>query len=73
LRGYRYLGVSDHSQSAHYAGGLKPQQIEFQHAAIDQLNQSYGGHFRILKGIESGGFCEVARRRRGDTPGGRPH
>jgi DNA polymerase (family 10) len=45
--------VSDHSQSAHYAGGLKPEQIELQHAAIDRLNESYGGSFRILKGIES--------------------
>ena len=52
-RGYRYFGVSDHSQSAHYAGGLKPDQIAAQHAAIDRLNATYGRGFRILKGIES--------------------
>ena len=52
-RGYAYLGVSDHSQSAHYAGGLKLPDIEAQHEAIDRLNESYGGRFRILKGIES--------------------
>ena len=27
-RGYAYLGVTDHSQSAHYAGGLKLDAIE---------------------------------------------
>ncbi|MBV8913175.1 MAG: hypothetical protein JOZ05_09080 [Acetobacteraceae bacterium] len=52
-RGYGYLGISDHSQSAHYAGGLKLREIETQHAAIDRLNAGYDGAFRILKGIES--------------------
>jgi DNA polymerase (family X) len=52
-RGYAYFGVSDHSQSAHYAGGLKLDEIEAQHAEVDRLNAAYGGRFRILKGIES--------------------
>ncbi len=52
-RGYTYLGVSDHSQSAHYAGGLKLPAIEAQHQAIDRLNATYRGRFRILKGIEA--------------------
>jgi DNA polymerase (family 10) len=52
-RGYAYLGISDHSQSAHYAGGLKLEAIEAQHAAIDRLNARYGDAFRVLKGIES--------------------
>ena len=52
-RGYQYLGISDHSQSAHYAGGLREQEIAAQHAAIDALNRRYGKTFRILKGIES--------------------
>jgi DNA polymerase (family X) len=52
-RGYAYLGVADHSQSAHYAGGLDLDEIETQHQMVDALNRRYRGRFRILKGIES--------------------
>jgi DNA polymerase (family 10) len=52
-RGYAYLGVADHSQSAHYAGGLSLEEIEAQHEMADVLNRRYRGRFRILKGIES--------------------
>jgi DNA polymerase (family 10) len=52
-RGYQYFGVTDHSKSAHYAGGLSLAEIEEQHAEIDRLNAGLDGHFRIFKGIES--------------------
>lgn len=52
-RGYGYFGVADHSQTAGYAGGLKPAEIAAQHAEADALNARYRGRFRILKGIES--------------------
>jgi DNA polymerase (family X) len=52
-RGYAYLGVADHSQSAHYAGGLSLREIDAQHAMADALNRRYRGKFRVLKGIES--------------------
>jgi DNA polymerase (family 10) len=52
-RGYRYLGVSDHSQSAHYAGGLSVDEILRQHELIAALNEEFGPSLRILKGIES--------------------
>jgi DNA polymerase (family X) len=52
-RGYAYFGVSDHSQSARYAGGLTADEIEAQHVAIDALNRTFGGDFRIFKGIEA--------------------
>ena len=52
-QGYVYLGIADHSKSAYYAGGLSVEEIAEQHAAIDRLNASYGGSFRIFKGIES--------------------
>jgi DNA polymerase (family 10) len=52
-RGYQYFGVADHSQSAHYAGGLSLDEIEQQHKAIDKLNKKYPKSFRVLKGIES--------------------
>ncbi|MCR4434861.1 MAG: DNA polymerase/3'-5' exonuclease PolX [Clostridiales bacterium] len=50
-KGYSYLGISDHSQSAYYAGGLKEDRIKKQHEEIDALNLKYPG-FLILKGIE---------------------
>jgi DNA polymerase (family X) len=52
-RGYSYFGVADHSRSAHYAGGLSPQQIVAQHDEIDELNMRDGKSFHIFKGIES--------------------
>ncbi|TIS98228.1 MAG: PHP domain-containing protein [Mesorhizobium sp.] len=52
-RGFEYFGVADHSQSAHYAGGLTLQEIAEQHREADRLNKRYGGKFRILKGIEA--------------------
>ena len=52
--GFEYLGVSDHSQSAGYAGGLKVEEIEKQHTEIDRLNERFDPEgFRIFKGIES--------------------
>jgi DNA polymerase (family 10) len=52
-RGFEYFGVADHSQSAHYAGGLSLDEIAEQHREADRLNRSYGKSFRILKGIEA--------------------
>jgi DNA polymerase (family 10) len=51
-RGWSYIGISDHSQAAFYAGGLKPEQVLKQHKEIDRLNRTMGD-FRILKGIEA--------------------
>lgn len=50
--GYEYLGISDHSQAAFYANGLKPDRVEAQWAEIDALNRELAP-FRIFKGIES--------------------
>ena len=50
--GYSYLAISDHSQSAGYAGGLKEDRIREQHWEVDQLNKRLRD-FRIFKGIES--------------------
>ncbi|HYU52857.1 MAG TPA: PHP domain-containing protein, partial [Gemmatimonadaceae bacterium] len=51
-RGWDYIGISDHSESAFYAGGLKRDKILLQHEEIDRLNARMEG-FRILKGIEA--------------------
>lgn len=51
-QGFQYLAISDHSQTAAYAGGLKPDDIKRQHEQIDCLNEALAP-FRIFKGIES--------------------
>ncbi len=50
--GYEYLGITDHSQSAFYANGLKPERVEAQWAEVDALNRELAP-FKIFKGIES--------------------
>jgi DNA polymerase (family X) len=50
--GYDYLGVTDHSQAAAYAGGLQAEDLARQADEIDQVNERLGG-FRVLKGIEA--------------------
>jgi len=51
-RGWTYLGISDHSQSAFYAGGLRPDDVARQHDEIDALNATLTD-FTVLKGIEA--------------------
>ena len=50
--GYEYMVVSDHSQTASYAGGLTAADLERQWAEVEALNTELAP-FRILKGIES--------------------
>lgn len=55
-RGYEYLGITDHSKTAAYAGGLSVEEIHQQWQEIDALNaefKSAGTNFVIFKGIES--------------------
>lgn len=50
-RGYQYIAICDHSQSAKYARGLTPEQLLDQINEIDRLNQNLAG-FVVLKGVE---------------------
>ncbi|HET6797672.1 MAG TPA: DNA polymerase/3'-5' exonuclease PolX [Gemmatimonadales bacterium] len=50
--GYQYLGVTDHSQAAGYAGGLRPEDLARQGEEIDHVNERVEG-FTVLKGIEA--------------------
>jgi DNA polymerase (family 10) len=52
-RGYAYLGLTDHSQTAHYAGGLKADEVLAQQKQIEKLNKTLGAKFHVFKGIES--------------------
>jgi DNA polymerase (family 10) len=53
-RGYEYLVISDHSQSAFYANGLKPDRIKAQQEQIAELNAKLAP-FTIFKSIE----CDI--------------
>ena len=48
---YEYVVISDHSKNAHYAGGLKEEQVLKQMKEIDKLNQQLTP-FKIFKSIE---------------------
>lgn len=50
--GYQYLGLTDHSKAAAFAGGLQDDDIARQHAEIDEVNRS-GAGCRVLKGVEA--------------------
>lgn len=54
--GWQYLGISDHSQSNTYAGGLTREAILQQHEEIAELNAGFERdkiNFRVLQGIEA--------------------
>ena len=50
--GYEYIGITDHSQAAAYAGGLKADDLARQADEIDEANTKVAG-IRILKGVEA--------------------
>jgi len=49
--GYEYIGITDHSGAATYAGGLYADSIPDQHREIDEANRTTP-HLRVLKGVE---------------------
>ena len=57
--GYAYVGITDHSQAAAYAGGLRPDDLARQADEIDEVNAPARGH-------------PGAQGRRGGHPAGRP-
>jgi len=50
--GYCYVGITDHSAAAVYAGGLAEEDVPRQHAEVDEVNRR-GSGCRILKGVEA--------------------
>jgi DNA polymerase (family X) len=52
--GYQYFVISDHSQYASYANGLKPEKIIQQHTEINSINKTVLP-FKIYKSIE----CDI--------------
>ena len=53
-QGFEYILITDHSQAAFYANGLRPERVREQWAEIDALNAELDD-IRILKGIE----CDI--------------
>src|SRR6266487_1138009 len=56
-RGYQYLGITDHSKVAAYAGGLAEENLRRQQEEIDRLNEEYTGCLHILTGTE----CDIRK------------
>ncbi len=56
-RGYQYLGITDHSKVAAYAGGLSVEDLKRQGEEIDRLNEEFAGKIRLLKGTE----CDILK------------
>jgi histidinol phosphatase-like PHP family hydrolase len=50
--GHRLSGITDHSYGLPIAGGMSMARVAEQHAAIDVLNRTYEGRFRLFKGVE---------------------
>ena len=50
-RGYKYIAITDHSQSLKFAGGLIEERLKEQIELIQKLNQELK-EFTILSGIE---------------------
>ncbi|MBI1870983.1 MAG: DNA polymerase/3'-5' exonuclease PolX [Chlamydiae bacterium] len=50
--GYEYVGISDHSQAAFYAKGLKEDQVKKQQEELDELGEEFK-EIQIFKGIEA--------------------
>ncbi|MCK9375507.1 MAG: DNA polymerase/3'-5' exonuclease PolX [Syntrophobacterales bacterium] len=51
-RGWNFLGLSDHSQSAYYAGGLKPPDLERQKQEVEAKGREHPD-FALFWGVES--------------------
>jgi DNA polymerase (family 10) len=56
-RGFTYIGITDHSKVAAYAGGLNEDALKRQGEEIDQLREEYKDRIHILKGTE----CDILR------------
>jgi histidinol phosphatase-like PHP family hydrolase len=52
-RGWSRAAVTDHSHGLKIARGMSMDEARAQHALIDALNTTYGGAFRLIKGVEA--------------------
>jgi len=59
-RGYAYLGLTDHSQTAHYAGGLKPTAVAAQQRQNRASERPFARGLSCLQGARSSAASERA-------------
>lgn len=52
-RGWRYIGIADHSQVAAYAGGLGPDQLRRQREEVLAWNEERGDELWVFQGVEA--------------------
>lgn len=52
--GYHYIGISDHSQAAHYANGLSPERLRAQRVEVEAARLAHP-NVLVLHGIE----CDI--------------
>jgi putative hydrolase len=52
-RGYRFAAITDHSHGLKIAGGMSMEEAAEQRRAIDHVNRTVDGRFRLLQGIEA--------------------
>ena len=52
-RGYKYIGISDHTQFLKIEHGLNEKQLLKQKKQIDKLNKKFGSKIKILWGCEA--------------------
>lgn len=52
-RGYRFAAVTDHSYGLKIARGMSMDAAAEQWRAIDVLNATWGGRFRLIRGVEA--------------------
>ena len=50
--GYRYLAITDHSQSLKITNGLSPERLKKQAGAVRKAEEALGGKIKILAGSE---------------------
>ncbi len=62
-RGWAYIGITDHSKSAAYAGGLSVDDIKRQREEIAQVQEKYPS-FKLFHGIE----CDILKSGELDYP-----
>jgi DNA polymerase (family 10) len=62
--GYAYIAITDHSKRVSMARGLDAKRLRAQWKQIDELNDSLGKKFTVLKGIE----CDILEKGGMDLP-----
>lgn len=56
-RGFTYLGLTDHSKAAAYAGGLDEDALKRQGEEVEKVRAEFKGRLHIFRGIE----CDILR------------